>query len=53
MRLLLAFLFGALVAYAVTLRLVGYGVRGGTEQIGKLWRYRRGNCRCALCRSVE
>lgn len=44
--LLLTFLTGG----ALALKLVGYGVIGGCQQIVRLARYRTGRCRCHLCR---
>lgn len=38
------------VGFASALHLVGYGVRGGLAQCLRLWTYRRGGCRCYLCR---
>jgi hypothetical protein len=45
----LAFVAGVLAGAAVALTLVGYGVRGGINQIVMLTRYRLGLCRCRMC----
>jgi hypothetical protein len=36
--------------FCLALHLVGYGVRGGFQQIGRLHKYRTGKCTCYLCR---
>lgn len=39
--------------FCAALKLVGYGVRQGMEQIYRLWRYRTGRCHCGLCEAKE
>lgn len=42
---LVAFVLG----FCLALKLVGYGVNQGLQQIVRLYRLRTGRCRCSMC----